>query len=110
MEVAAIVFASVLPVVAAIGVVLLLRRMRLAHRLLIALGAVIVTTPLALILLLEMAVAFSPAGRPGPGAGIIAVPLISLSVLALVICVAARIGLEFADNLQRRVSAVRRDR
>lgn len=67
-------------------------------------GANVVSGPVAFVLLMEMAKFFSPTGRPGPGAGIIALPMLYVWVLTVVASIVLLIGLAFFNDLKRRSS------
>lgn len=94
--------ASLLPLLTAAAALLLPRRMRLIWKAAIAVGTHVISGPVAFVLLMEWARAFSSTGRPGPGVGIIALPMVYLWLLTLAASITLLMGLAFFAALGKR--------
>jgi hypothetical protein len=104
-ETVAFVVATLLPLLLALAAFLVPRQMRLIWRAAVVVGTNIISGPLAFVLLMELAKASSPHGRPGPGAGIIAVPMVYVWMPTLVASIIVLIALAVFRNMRRRSSS-----
>jgi hypothetical protein len=93
LQIVAFGFATLLPLIAVCCAFFFLRRMRLVYRAALVIAVNIVSLPVAFVLLMELALLWSPSGRPGPGTGIIAVPMVGVWLLTAVVSAILLIGL-----------------
>jgi hypothetical protein len=92
-QIVAFAAASLLPLLAVGAAFSFSQRMRLAWRTALLIGVNLVSFPVAFVVLMELALTWSPSGRPGPGMGIIAVPMLNVWLLAVAVSTVLLIGL-----------------